>query len=131
MPIPFHLWKNNTFTLASVHNDSGGNPNGLPVITSDITIDGRGSTVERRTTEQDASFDPADVEPAYRLFEVAASGNLLINDTTLQGGGYFVYVSGPGSGSRYGYTGPGGAIFNAGHVTLQNSVLDSRFTHGH
>lgn len=48
---------------------------GLPVITQPITIDGNGSTIVR-------AADAAD----FRIFDVAAGGDLRLRDLTVQGG---------------------------------------------
>jgi hypothetical protein len=79
--------------------------NGLPVIAANdnLTIQGKGATIERST---------ATGTPAFRLFDVAAGASLTLSDLTLQGG------------LAYGL---GGAIYNQGglsltRVTVQNNV---------
>jgi thrombospondin type 3 repeat protein len=72
--------------------------NGLPVISSHVTIEGRGSTIRRNNTPS-----------LFRLFAVSPSGNLLINEVILTGG----MVSGGG-----------GAILNSGGtVVVGNSTV--------
>ena len=66
-----------TYTLTVVDNDS----NGLPVITSRLTITGEGA--ETTIIERGASA------PAFRLFMVAESGILSLERLTLRGGGGF------------------------------------------
>ena len=59
-----------TYTLTA--HEAGA---GLPVITEPITIDGNGSTIVRAT-------DAAD----FRIFHVAAAGDLRLRDLTVEGG---------------------------------------------
>ena len=63
-----------TFTLSRVDNttDAG---NGLPVITSNLTIVGNGDTIQRKNAS-----------PAFRLFEVASGASLTLENMTLQNG---------------------------------------------
>jgi len=83
-------------------------PNGLPVIGSAITIEGRGSLIKRETTA-----------PAFRLFVINSSGTLVLHDLTLQGGD---------SGPTY----CGGALLNAfGSATLvRTTVTESTAPNG-
>ncbi len=63
--------------LTTVNNVTHG-PNGLPVITSDITINGQGSTISRPSTA-----------PAFRIFEVYSyyeEASLTLQQTTISGG---------------------------------------------
>jgi hypothetical protein len=88
------------YTLTAVDNDTDG-PNGLPSITSPLTIRGAdgGTTILER--EQAAA--------AFRLVHVAASGNLTLDRVTLRGGAHGE---------------PGGGLFNnAGVVTLTRSTV--------
>ncbi len=64
------------YTLTAVHNATDG-PNGLPVITSPITINGGagGATITREASA-----------PEFRLFRVATGGNLTLSDVTLTNG---------------------------------------------
>ena len=81
--------------------------NGLPVITSRLTITGEGA--ETTIIERDASA------PAFRLFMVAESGTLSLERLTLRGGGDFSAVN------------SGGAIFNSGTLTVtQSTITDNR-----
>ncbi len=84
-------------TLTSVNNSTNG-PNGLPVISSAITIDGAGFTIAR---------DPS--APNFRIFRVTSSGNLTLNDTSVTNGL---------SGDR-----EGAGIYNTGMLTLNNSTI--------
>ena len=75
----------------------------LPEITSDITIEGEDKTIDGAST--------------YRIFTVAATGNLTVNRLTLANG----QASGEGS------AGWGGAILNYGTLTATESVFQSNF----
>ena len=92
-------------TLSSVNNSNiliGNNgdlvqaDNGLPVITSQITIEGDGFTVGREASA-----------PDFRILEVAGGGNLALNNLTIA----------EGRATR------GAGLFNNGQLTLNNSVV--------
>jgi predicted outer membrane repeat protein len=85
--------------LTSVNNTTSGG-NGLPLITSTITIEGAGFTIAR---------DPG--APDFRILYVEVSGNLTLNDTTVTGG---VLVP---------YQGGGIYIKNGGTLTLTSSTI--------
>jgi len=102
-----------TYTLTEVDNtitQSGTPlPNGLPSVTSEITINGNGATIARSN---------AGDTPAFRLLHVAPAGRLTINGLTLTNGalpGIPATQAGPG--------GDGGGIFNAGVLTLINAAV--------
>jgi hypothetical protein len=97
-----------TYTLTAVDNDTDG-PNGLPSVTSTLTI--RGAGAETTVIERDASA------PAFRLLHVEAPGTLTLDALTLQGGN----ASGP-SGPPAG-PGDGGGIFSSGTLTVTHSTL--------
>lgn len=86
---------NSAITLTSVNNSI---VNGLPRITSAITIEGNGATIRR-----DGSA------PNFRIFEVTGHGNLTLNNTTVSGGNSSSFI--------------GGGIFNEGTLTLNNSTV--------
>lgn len=90
------LLDGSSFSLSGVHNSTSG-PNGLPVIDSTITVFGAGSTIERGVAA-----------PDFRFFNIAASGDLRMRNTTLTGGRL------PDTGVVY----SGGAIF------VDGSALD-------
>ena len=90
-----------TYTLTGIDNTTEGN-NGLPSITSDITIDGNGATIERDSAVQ-----------AFRIFHVSFNGNLTLNEVTVSNG----RATGSGLGSF------GGGILNFGTVTITNSTI--------
>jgi parallel beta helix pectate lyase-like protein len=84
-----------THALTTVDNSTYG-PVGLPVITSDITVEGNGATISRR------------VRAAFGLVAVGSSGALTLKNVTLTGG------KAPSMG---------GAITNYGVTTVQNSII--------
>jgi hypothetical protein len=63
-----------THILTSANNRTYG-ATGLPVISSAITIEGKGSTIARATHA-----------PAFRLFAVSRTGELTLKETTVSGG---------------------------------------------
>ena len=86
-------------TLTDVNNSGYFGTNGLPVITSEITITGNGHTIQRQSGA-----------PHFRLLEVSSTGDLTLEDTTLSGGAS--------------YYNNGGGIFNDhGSLTLSNSTV--------
>jgi hypothetical protein len=87
-----------TYTLTTVDNDTDG-PNGLPSITSSMTILGAGANdtvIERKASA-----------PAFRILHVAAQGILTLSSLSLSGG--------QADGS--------GGLFNIGTVTISESVI--------
>ena len=115
-----------TYPLTAVDNDTDG-ANGLPVITSTLSIRGAGATTT--SIRRDASA------PAFRLLRVAATGVVTLQGLTLSGGAPF-FVDGGGifnsgtmkitqstitangaGGSR------GGGIFNSGTLTVTQSTI--------
>jgi hypothetical protein len=67
----------NSKIVLTAANNNPQNPNGLPVISSDINIRGNGSTIRR-------SADPS--TPRFRIFAVDAAGVLVLFDTIVSGG---------------------------------------------
>ena len=96
------------YELGTVEDTTDGN-NGLPSITSSIIINGNGATVRRSTGAQKA---------AIRLFHVSPGGELVLNDITLLDGMGMEPpdVTDPRPNS-------GGAVFNAGTLTIQDSLI--------
>ncbi|MFE2017301.1 hypothetical protein ACFW9O_04495 [Streptomyces sp. NPDC059499] len=83
--------------------------NGLPVITSEITIDGRGATITRD--------DHGHRVPKFRILYVAPTGNLTLTRTTISGGFATdcpAFPDPPGLAC-------GGGISNAGTMTVTRS----------
>ena len=113
-----------TYTLTAP--DTPGN--GLPVITSPLTITGRGADT--------TSIERAANAPGFRILRVAAAGTLTLQRLTLRGGSG---VPGGGGGIRNGgtltllrttvtdntVTGNGGGISNFGTLTLLHSAVTS------
>jgi hypothetical protein len=79
-------------TLTAVDNTDAG-PNGLPTVTSKITIQGSGFSIGR---------DPS--APSFRILYVAATGDLTLEQVEVTGGEA---------------TARGGGIWNAGELALQ------------
>ena len=112
-----------TYTLTTVDNETDG-PNGLPSITSPLTI--RGVGVTRTILERAA---PA---PRFRLVHVAASGTLTLARVMLKGG-HAPFVDGgcaPPVLCVF-HSFDGGGLFNqAGTVTLRQSTVAENFAEG-
>ena len=119
-----------TYTLTAANNNWYG-PNGLPPISSTITIEGNGATIQR---------DPSLATPKFRFFFVGAdgarpatasytspgAGNLTLRELTLSGGlaqGGSAVAGGAGAGL-------GGAIFNQGRLTLDAVTLADNTARG-
>ncbi len=98
-----NLPTNSTHTLTSVNNSTYG-PTGLPVISTNITIDGNGSTITRSSVS------------AFRIFAIGSGGNLTLQETTVSGG----VTDGSGGGA---YDGFGGGVYNRGTLTLTDSTI--------
>jgi hypothetical protein len=96
-----------TYLLTDVNNTTDG-PNGLPSITSTLTIIGAGADIT--IIEHQAS-----APPALRLLHVAATGRLTLNRLTLQGGNLGLNVLSPPES--------GGGILNYGTVALTQCTL--------
>jgi hypothetical protein len=116
-----------TYTLTAADNDTFG-PNGLPSITSPLTITGAGA--EATILERAASA------PNFRVVHVAAAGALTLDGVTLRGGLSFSGGALHNSGGTVAITrsaltdnviefeGPGGGLFNnGGTVTIADSTL--------
>jgi hypothetical protein len=115
-----------TYLLTAVDNDTDG-PNGLPSITSVLTLQGAGADTTR-LERVFTGLDPCGPlfsgrEPAFRILHVAPRGMLILRGLTLRGG-YIEVNTENVSG--------GGGLFNKGNVTLLDSELvenctDTRF----
>ncbi|QLQ06416.1 MAG: hypothetical protein HZY76_10420 [Anaerolineae bacterium] len=96
-----------TYTLTLVNNvNSGGN--GLPLVTSVITINGHGSTITRST---------AAGTPAFRIANVVPGGDLTLNDLTISNG-LLTTVS------------PAGGLRSWGALTLSHCIVENNSTAG-
>ncbi len=109
------------YTLTAVDNTAtssfGGSTfdygdNGLPQITTPITINGNNATIIRGSSA-----------PNFRIFFITDTGSLTINDLTLENG--FADPSLPGGGGSA-FPGSGGAIYNAGsYLEVNSSTLQA------
>lgn len=96
-----------TYTLTLVNNvNSGGN--GLPQVTSAITINGHGSTITRST---------AAGTPEFRIANVVPGGDLTLNDLTISNG--LLTTSSPAGGLR-----------SWGVLTLNRCIVENNSTAG-
>lgn len=113
-------------TLTELDNETDG-PNGLPAVTSEMTLEGGDFTIER---------DPLAEE--FRIFRVAPSGVLTLSSTTVSGGkvgnvhGGAIYSRGSltliDSGVEDSLTlWKGGAIRSQGTLTLTNSTISDNY----
>lgn len=101
-----------TITLTAVDNGASIiDVNGLPIITSNITINGNGAIIERWNTIW---------VYAFRIFEVAPDGTLTLNNVTVRNG-----LTPDGSGMP---GVPGGGIANLGALTITNSTISNNRT---
>lgn len=98
----------NIHTLFAVNNTVDG-PNGLPSITSNITIEGNHGIIQRLAVSS---------TPKFRLFHVAAGDALTLNNLTLRKG-----VADDGNPSSVTPTDNGAAIYNKGSVTLNSCTI--------
>jgi hypothetical protein len=90
-----------TYTLTSVDNSTLGTANGLPIITSRITINGE----DAATTIIERGLPGA---PRFRIFQVAVSGKLTLNGLTIRNG-----------------SSNAGGILNAGNLSINSSIIES------
>lgn len=97
-----------TYTLTAVDNTTDG-PNGLPSVTSPLTI--RGAEADATILERAAGA------PRFRLVHVAASGNLTLVGLVLRGGGHPSLVFGGG-----GLFNNGGTVFITRTTFTENST---------
>lgn len=97
------------YQLGVVDNTVDGN-NGTPSITTSIIINGNGATVRRSTGSQKA---------AIRLFHISQGGELVLNNIRLYDG---IGVEPPDT--TLPLRNNGGAIFNAGVLTVNNGDFD-------
>ncbi len=95
-----------TYTLTAIHNPTDG-PNGLPGITSTITIAGQGAAIVRDNGA-----------PDFRIFYVPGSGNLTLDNVTVANGK-------AGTGSEPLFESGGGLLLRDGSVTVIGSTFQS------
>ena len=107
-----NLPANGVFTLTSAFvSEAEAGPIGLPWISSTMTINGNGSTIQRRS---DAA--------QFRVMAVGRRGNLALNDVTIRGGALYV-----GHEDHTVYDADGGGILNQGQLTISGSVVADNF----
>ena len=121
-------------TLTAADNDDNRNANGLPRISSAITINGDGYTISR-----------AAGAPAFRFFHVTADGVLTLNDLTLhngdgvtfnepEAGALYVAWRSTATVNRSTFTAnrafAGGAIYNSGDLTVNESTFSGNVSTG-
>jgi hypothetical protein len=87
-----------TYTLTVANNVN----NGLPIVASEIEINGNGATIRRDSAA-----------PLFRILEVASGAKLTLNSLTITGGR-------PSAVSNFD---GGGGILNGGTLTLNNSSV--------
>ncbi|TET30660.1 MAG: hypothetical protein E3J69_11220 [Anaerolineales bacterium] len=96
------------YELGIVDNTIDGN-NGLPSITSSIVINGNKATIRRSTGAQ---------KSAIRLFHISPGGDLVLNDVILLDG-----LGMEPTNVTDTIRNSGGAIFNDGDLTVNNSLI--------
>src|SRR5262249_40676852 len=103
-----NLTAGSTYNLTTINNFWYG-PDGLPAISSNLTINGNGATIQRDSSA-----------PNFRLFFVSSGrsglpmGTLTLNNLTLQNG----RAQGGNASQGGGGLGAGGAILNQGILNL-------------
>jgi hypothetical protein len=95
-----------TYTLTRSHATRTHGPDGLPIITTVITLTGNNNTITRSV---------AVGTPAFRIAEVSNTGNFTVKKVTLNNGRA---------------VGSGGGILNFGAVTLTGSALTNNTASG-
>ena len=100
-----NLATGSTYTISDVDNNTDGG-NGLPSVTSVILIGGNTSIIERSTVGG---------TPDFRLFHIAAAGNLTVRSATLRNG-------------RFGTTIGGAMAYNRGTLTIDSSLVTNNTT---
>ncbi len=85
--------------------------NGLPSVTSEMTVDGKGFLILR---------DPGPATPRFRILHVAGAGNLTLKNITVSGG------SATGGSETFGpIRSHGGGIYSIGTLTLDAAEVSS------
>ena len=108
-----------TITLTQPVDASAGTSEFL--IDSAVVIDGPSGN-------SGITLAPASGGIKMRLFHVASTGNLTLNNLTLSGG--YALGSYPGYGGSSGGSGQGGAIYNQGSLTITDSTLTGNTAQG-
>lgn len=98
------------YELTWIEDMTNGN-NGLPVIVTDLIINGNGATIQR--TENADHF---------RILQIGTKSTVTINDLTIRNG----YADGT-SALENEYLGRGGGILNRGILTINSSVITENY----
>lgn len=107
-----NLPERKTYWLAVVDNYTDG-ANGLPSVTSDITINGNDSKLIRINTIK---------EPHFRILHIAATGKLALNSITISNGSL--------RKNDERDFGDGGGLLNRGEVTMKSSRVSANSADG-
>jgi hypothetical protein len=100
------LAPNCTYTVQTINNNGYHGNNGLPQITSEMTINGSGAIIERSL---------AGGTPDFRLIQVNANGNLTLNSVTILNGVCHTFPNDE----------KGGGIANLGTMNVTNSSFSN------
>lgn len=95
-----------TYTLTTSHATGTHGPDGLPIITTTMTLTGNANVITRSS---------AAGTPAFRIAEVSSTGKLTVKLTTLSNGSA---------------VGSGGAVLNYGAFTLTSGALSNNHASG-
>ena len=117
-----NLTPGSPYILTSVDNFWYG-PNGLPAISSAVTINGNGAVIERA-----AGATPFRIFYVSGGFDTLAAGNLTLNNLTVAGG--LAQGGNGGAGGGGGGAGLGGGIFNQGTLTLYGVTMTGNMAQG-
>ena len=98
-PFIIELKQYETYRFTVVDNSE----NGLPIVASNITINGHNAHIQRSS---EASI------PNFRLFQVAVTGTLSLNEVWVINGGYVT---------------EGGGIFNSGNALIHDSIIFNNY----
>lgn len=93
------------YVLTAIDNSDLYGDNGLPIVSTPITINGNNAAISR-----------GGAAPDFRIFFVGDSGDLVLNDLSL--------VNGFANGSGSAFPGSGGAIYNQGMLQVNGSNLE-------
>ncbi len=99
-------------TLSVVDNGADINANGLPVIASELAINGNNTIIERSSGGS---------TPSFRIFEVGILGSLTLNNVTVRNGR-------TANGNPGAPGGSGGGIFSSGTLSINNSTFSGNRT---
>ena len=104
-----------TYASSEADNGTGDDMSALPRITSEISLEGNGATVERSGAED---------TPPFRLFYVAEAGTLTLENVTVRGG----ELIDTSHSQAPGVVGP--SFLNLGSLTLTNVIISDGYIEG-